>query len=286
MAIAALASGERRPQDTIQDPGYFMLGNHRFRDSRPEGHGTVDLKKSIVVSSDTYYYKLAVDMGVDVIHQYISPFGFGQKTGIDLEGEAAGILPSSEWKMKRFGKEWLTGETPSIGIGQGYNSFTILQLARATAAIANGGKLVRPQIVRAFRNPLSGKTTEIPRAPAQELGFNPEWVNLVKDAMVGVNISGTSAGVFRGTPYTVAGKTGTAQVFSLGQNEKYSAGRIAERLRDHSLYIAFAPAEDPKVALALVVENGGFGAASAAPIARKALDYLLITRPAEGKVLQ
>lgn len=285
MAIAALASGERKPTDTINDPGYFMLGNHRFRDSRPEGHGTVDLKKSIVVSSDTYYYKLAIDMGVDTIHKFVGPFGFGQLTGIDIDGEVAGILPSSEWKMKRFGKEWLTGETPSIGIGQGYNAFTILQLARATAALANGGKLVTPQIVQAHRNPLTNEITELPRRPAKDLGFQSDWLSLIGGAMVEVNETGTSSGVFRGTPYKVAGKTGTAQIFSIGQNDKYVANRVTERLRDHSLYIAFAPAEDPKVALALVVENGGFGAAAAAPLARQALDYLLLKRPAEGKVL-
>ncbi|CAM8620672.1 FtsI Cell division protein FtsI/penicillin-binding protein 2 [Burkholderiales bacterium] len=285
MAIAALASGERKPGDTIQDPGYFMLGSHRFRDSRPEGHGTVDLKKSIVVSSDTYYYKLAIDMGVDTIHQFITPFGFGQRTGIDVDGEVVGILPSSEWKKKRFGKDWLTGETPSIGIGQGYNAFTILQLARATASLANGGKLVRPRLVKAVQEPFSKARTEIPLEEPQNLGLQPEWLQLVKEAMVEVNLSGTGARVFQGATYQPAGKTGTSQVFSVGQNEKYVASRVAERLRDHSLYIAFAPADDPKVALAVVVENGGFGAAAAAPLAKKALDYLLVKREGEGKSL-
>jgi penicillin-binding protein 2 len=285
MAIAALASGERKPGDTIQDPGYFMLGSHRFRDSRPEGHGTVDLKKSIVVSSDTYYYKLAIDMGVDTIHQFITPFGFGKRTGIDVDGEVAGILPSSEWKKKRFGKDWLTGETPSIGIGQGYNAFTILQLARATASLANGGKLLRPRLVKAVQEPFSKTRTDIPLEEPEDLGLAPEWLSLVKEAMVEVNLSGTGARVFQGATYAPAGKTGTSQVFSVGQNEKYVASRVAERLRDHSLYIAFAPADDPKVALAVVVENGGFGAAAAAPLARKALDYLLVKRQAEGKTL-
>lgn len=285
MALAALASGERQPGDTIQDPGYFMLGNHRFRDSRPEGHGTVDLKKSIVVSSDTYYYKLAIDMGVDTIHQFITPFGFGQRSGIDVEGEVAGILPSSEWKKKRFGKEWLTGETPSIGIGQGYNAFTILQLARATASLANGGRLVRPRLVTAIQEPFTKGRTDLPREEPVALQLRPEWIELVRDAMVEVNLSGTGARAFQGAAYSAAGKTGTSQVFSIGQNERYVASRIAERLRDHSLYIAFAPANDPKVALAVVVENGGFGAAAAAPLARKALDYLLVQRAEEGKTL-
>ncbi|MEY2776572.1 MAG: penicillin-binding protein 2 [Pseudomonadota bacterium] len=285
LAIAALASGERKPGDTIQDPGYFMLGNHRFRDSRPEGHGTVDLKKSIVVSSDTYYYKLAIDMGVDTIHQFISPFGFGQRSGIDVDGEVSGILPSSEWKKRRFGKEWLTGETPSIGIGQGYNSFTILQLARATASIANGGKLVRPRLVKAVQEPFSKARTDIPLEEPVDLKLQPDWITLVREAMVEVNLSGTGARVFQGAAYNPAGKTGTSQVFSIGQNEKYVASRVSERLRDHSLFIAFAPAHDPKVALAIIVENGGFGAAAAAPLARKALDYLLVKRAEEGKTL-
>lgn len=285
LAIAALASGERKPEDTIQDPGYFMLGNHRFRDSRPEGHGTVNLKKSIVVSSDTYYYKLAIDMGVDTIHRFISPFGFGQKSGVDVEGEVAGILPSTEWKRRRFGKDWITGETPSIGIGQGYNSFTMLQLARATAGIANGGKLVKPRLVMSVQEPFTKTRSEIPPEEPVDLQLRPEWIALVREAMVEVNLSGTGARVFQGATYNPAGKTGTSQVFSLGQNEKYVASRVAERLRDHSLYIAFAPAHDPKVALAIVVENGGFGAAAAAPLARKALDYLLIKRAAEGRTL-
>jgi penicillin-binding protein 2 len=285
MAIAALASGTRKPEDTIQDPGYFMLGSHRFRDSRPEGHGRVDLKKSIVVSSDTYYYKLAIDMGVDNIFKHIAPFGFGRTTGIDMEGETAGILPSSEWKMKRFGKEWLTGETPSIGIGQGYNAFTILQLARATAALANGGKLVRPRLVKAIEDPRSGKVIEVPPEVEADLNIPEDWLGLVRNAMVEVNLSGTGARVMAGTPYQVAGKTGTSQVFSIKQNETYVASRVAERLRDHSLYVAFAPADDPKVALAVIVENGGFGAAAAAPIARQVLDFLLVERAKEGRAL-
>lgn len=285
MAIAALASGARKPEDAIQDPGYFMLGNHRFRDSRPEGHGRVDLKKSIVVSSDTYYYKLAIDMGVDTIFRHIAPFGFGRTTGIDMEGETAGILPSSDWKMKRFGKEWLTGETPSIGIGQGYNAFTILQLARATAALANGGKLVKPRLVKAIEDPRSGKVIEMAPEVEANLNIPEDWLALVRDAMVEVNLSGTGARVMAGTPYKVAGKTGTSQVFSIKQNETYVASRVAERLRDHSLYVAFAPADDPKVALAVIVENGGFGAAAAAPIARGVLDFLLVERAKQGRAL-
>ncbi|MFM1849966.1 MAG: penicillin-binding protein 2, partial [Pseudomonadota bacterium] len=285
MAFAALASGERRPSDTISDPGYFLLDNHRFRDSKPEGHGTVDMKKSIVVSSDTYYYKLAFDMGVDKIFKHVSPFGFGALTGIDIDGEVAGILPSTSWKKKRFGKDWFPGETPSIGIGQGYNAFTMLQLARGTAAIANGGRLVTPHLVRQIEEP-SNKNKLLLDPPAERtLALEEDWIKLVHEAMREVNISGTGANVFRGAKYAAAGKTGTAQVFTIGQNEKYQANKIPERLRDHSLFIAFAPIEDPKVAMAIVVENGGFGAAAAAPIARKVLDFLLVEQAAKGRTL-
>ena len=262
-----------------------MLGNHRFRDYNPKGNGRVDLKKSIVVSSDTYYYKLAHDMGVDTIHQFISPFGFGRTTGIDIEGETAGILPSSEWKLKRFGKEWLTGETPSIGIGQGYNAFTVLQLVRATAVLANGGKLLRPRLVKSVENSQTGEQVELPPIVERSLSFNQEWLDIVHEALVEVNQSGTGARVMAGVPYSVAGKTGTAQVFSVKQDEVYEEEKVPERLRDHSLYIAYAPADNPKVAVAVVVENGGFGAAAAAPLARKVFDYLLVTRKKEGREL-
>jgi penicillin-binding protein 2 len=282
MAIAGLASGARTPDEAIQDPGYFMLGNHRFRDYNPKGNGRVDLKKSIVVSSDTYYYKLAHDMGVDTIHEFISPFGFGRTTGIDIEGETAGILPSSEWKLKRFGKEWLTGETPSIGIGQGYNAFTVLQLVRATAALANGGKLLRPRLVKSIENSQTGELVELPAIVERQLKVEQEWLDIVHDALVEVNQSGTGARVMAGVPYSVAGKTGTAQVFSVKQDEVYEEDKVPERLRDHSLYIAYAPADKPQVAVAVVVENGGFGAAAAAPLARKVFDYLLVTRKKEG----
>lgn len=280
MAIAALESGTRKPDDTINDPGYFMFGNHRFRDSNPNGNGIVDLKKSIVVSSDTYYYIVARDMGVDLIHQYISPWGFGRKTGIDLVGETNGILPSSKWKEERFKQPWHPGENMSIGIGQGYNSFSILQLASATAALANRGLVMKPKLVKSIEDPNTGHKTEIEPEAVRKIEVSDEHLNLVIEAMVEVNKSGTGARVFAGAPYSVAGKTGTAQVISIGQNEKYSASRIAERFRDHSLYMAFAPADSPKVALALIVENGGFGAAAAAPIARQVFDHLLVKKGA------
>lgn len=278
MAIAALESGSRKPEDTINDPGYFMFGNHKFRDSKPEGNGIVDLKKSIVVSSDTYYYILAKDMGVDLIHQYISPWGFGQKTGIDLIGEASGILPSSKWKEDRFKQPWHPGENMSIGIGQGYNSFSVLQMAAATAGLANRGVIMKPRLVQSIEDPNTGEVIKTKPEALRTVQVDDKTLNLVIDAMVEVNKSGTGARVFSGAPYLVAGKTGTAQVVSIGQNEKYNAARVAERHRDHSLYVAFAPADKPEVAVALIVENGGFGAAAAAPIARQVFDHLLLKK--------
>ncbi len=278
MAIAALESGTRKPEDTINDPGYFMFGNHKFRDSKPEGNGIVDLKKSIVVSSDTYYYILAKDMGVDLIHQHVAPWGFGQKTGIDLIGETSGILPSSKWKEDRFKQPWHPGENMSIGIGQGYNSFSILQMATATAGLANRGVIMKPRLVQSIEDPNTGEVIKTKPEVLRTVTVDDKALDLVTEAMVEVNKSGTGARVFAGAPYLVAGKTGTAQVVSIGQNEKYNAARVAERHRDHSLYIAFAPADKPEVAVALIVENGGFGAAAAAPIARAVFDHLLLKK--------
>jgi penicillin-binding protein 2 len=276
MALAVLESGTRTPNATISDPGYFLLGGHRFRDSKPGGNGTVDLRKSIVVSSDTYYYSAAYDMGVDKIHDFMKPWGFGQITGIDIQNELAGILPSSAWKMKRYKQKWHPGETPSIGIGQGYNSFTILQLAHATATLAAGGTVMRPHVVKEINDPRDGsKSLTVPKE-SYRIPLHPEYLALVKQGMIDVNKYGTGRIAFAGAEYVAAGKTGTAQVIGIKQGEKYDAKKIAERFRDHSLFMAFAPADDPKVALALIVENGGFGAQAAAPIARKVFDYVLL----------
>ena len=280
MAIAALELGKRTATQTIQDPGYFMFGGRRFRDSKPTGHGTVDLYKSIVVSSDTYYYQLANDMGIDAIAGYMKNFGFGARTGIDLEGEAIGVLPSPEWKVKRFRKpeqqKWYAGETISIGIGQGYNSYTPIQIATAMATLANNGTMYKPHLVRYIENVKTGERRYIEPELVRSVQIKPEYLELVKRAMVGVNKEGTGARVFAGAEYTSGGKTGTAQVIGIKQNEKYVESKVAERFRDHSLFIAFAPADSPKLALAVVVENGGFGARAAAPIARAVLDYYLL----------
>lgn len=283
MALAALETGKRTPHQSIADPGYFNFGNHTFRDDKKGGHGIVDMHKSIVESCDTYYYVLANDMGIDNIARFMAKFGFGQRTGVDIGkddgGEAKGVLPSPEWKKQRFKKpeqqKWYAGETISIGIGQGYNAYTPIQLAQATAVLANNGVMFRPHLVRHIIDARTGEKKLVEPRPLRDLGLKPQNVDVIRRAMVGVNTSGTGARAFAGTPYQVAGKTGTAQVYSL-KGGQYKASVIKKELRDHALFIAYAPADKPTIALAVLVENGGFGAQSAAPIARMVLDYYLL----------
>ena len=276
MALAALTYGKRTPQQTINDPGYFMFGGHQFRDSRPGGHGIVDMYKSIVKSSDTYYYMLANDLGIDAIAKFMAQFGFGDRTGIDISGESAGVLPSQDWKMRRFNQKWFAGETISIGIGQGYNAYTPLQLAQAIATLANDGVAYRPHIVDYIEDFRSRERTPVESRRLRELELKREHLAVVKEALIGVNKEGTAARSFAGAAYVSAGKTGTAQVIGIKQGEKYVESRVQEELRDHSLFIAYAPAENPRIALAVIVENAGFGARAAAPLARKVLDYYLL----------
>ena len=280
MALAALELGKRTPQQTIHDPGFFQFGNHRFRDDKVGGHGTVDMYKSIVASCDTYYYVLGNDLGIDNIARFIGQFGFGAKTGIDVEGEATGVLPSQEWKRRRFSKpeqqKWYAGETISVGIGQGYNAYTPLQMAQAMAALANNGVIYRPHLVNYIENIGSGERTLVEPKVERTITLKAENIEFIKRALAGVNTEGTGARAFAKAEYTSAGKTGTAQVVAMKQNEKYDEKRVAERHRDHALFIAFAPLESPKIALAVVVENAGFGARAAAPIARQVLDYYLL----------
>jgi penicillin-binding protein 2 len=280
MALAALQTGKRTPQQTIFDPGYFWFGGHKFRDDKEGGHGTVDMYKSIVESCDTYYYMLANDLGVDTIHDQLQPFGFGELTGIDIAGESHGLLPSTHWKRAAYHRpeqqKWYAGETISLGIGQGYNNYTILQLADAVAALANDGVRMKPHLVSEVDDVAHEKATKVQPQEISRFPVKPEYIAFVRKAMQGVNVEGTSAAAFRGAPYTSGGKTGTAQVFTVKQGEKYRASQVDERHRDHALFIAFAPADDPKIALAMVVENGGFGASAAAPIARRVFDYWLM----------
>jgi penicillin-binding protein 2 len=286
MALAALHLGKRTPRSTIEDQGYFYFGGRRFRDSKPGGHGIVDLHKSIVVSSDTYYYMLANDLGIDAIADFMRHLGLGARTGIDLQGEAAGVLPSPEWKMKRFRRpelqRWYPGETISIGIGQGYNSYTPIQLAQAIATLANGGTVYKPRLVAHIDDPRTRQRRMLEPEVVHRVPSKPEHIEFVKRAMAGVNKEGTGARAFAGAPYTSGGKTGTAQVIAIKQNEKYDEKKVAERHRDHSWFIVFAPVEKPRIAAAIIVENGGFGARAAAPIARTMLDYYLLGKLPEG----
>jgi penicillin-binding protein 2 len=288
MALAALELGKRRPEQGISDPGFFTLGGHRFNDDKPGGHGYIDMYRSIVMSCDTYYYQLGNEMGIDAIHDFMVQFGFGEPTGIDLEHEKTGVLPSQQWKRERFkrnraAQKWVGGDTVSISIGQGFNNYTMLQLAHAVATLANNGVLMKPHLVKMIED---GGTRARTLTVAKESGRIPlrqENVEVIKRAMVGVTSdqSGTGFLAFRNAGYTVGGKTGTAQVVGL-KGAKYNAHGTPERLRDNALFTAFAPADKPRIAIAMVVENAGFGSTGAAPIARKALDYYLLgKRPGE-----
>jgi penicillin-binding protein 2 len=293
MALAALEMGKRTPSQSISDPGYFNFGNHQFRDDKKGGHGSVDMYKSIVHSCDTYYYILANDMGIDNISKFMSSLGFGQRTGVDLgkddSGESKGVLPSQEWKKKRFKKpeqqKWYAGETISIGIGQGYNNYTPIQLAQATAVLANNGVMFRPHLVRNIVDARTGEKRLVEPEPIRDLNLNQKNVDVIRRALVGVNKEGTGTRAFAGAGYEAAGKTGTAQVFSL-KGAEYKAHSTKKELRDHALFIAYAPADNPKIALAVLVENGGFGAQSAAPIARMVLDYYLLGKLPAGAAVE
>ena len=289
MGLAALELGKRSPQATTYDPGYWIFGDNKFRSHGDEGLGNVDLRTSIVKSSNTYYYALANDLGVDAIHDFMAPFGFGQITGIDLRGEQSGILPSQAWKRAAYKRadqqRWYAGETISLGIGQGYNSFTMLQLASATATLANRGVQYPPHLMRAIRDSRNSTAQTMSSVTPRDLNLNQKNVDHIIEAMVGVTQEGTSRLSFANAPYLSAGKTGTAQAVTIGQNEKYDAKKLAEYERDHALYIAFAPADAPEIALAIVVENAGFGSAHAAPIARRVFDYVLLGQyPSEADI--
>ena len=285
MALAALESGKRTPSQAISDPGFFIFGGHTFRDDKKGGHGVVDMYKSIVQSCDTYYYQLASDMGIDAIARFMGSIGLGKPTGVDIQGESIGVLPSPEWKRKYFKRpeqqKWFAGETISIGIGQGYNAYTPIQLAQAVAVIANDGVMFRPHLVKYITDSKTGQKTMIEPEPLRTLNWKAQNIETIKKAMVGVNKEGTGARAFAGAAYESAGKTGTAQVFSLKGSE-YKRHKLKQELHDHALFIAFAPADNPKIALAVLVENGGFGAQSAAPIARMVIDYYLLGKTPKG----
>ncbi|CAN5580703.1 penicillin-binding protein 2 [soil metagenome] len=286
MALAALQTGKRGPSVVVNDPGYFNFGGHRF--GSPEGNlGNLDMRRAIQFSSNMYFYSLANEMGVDLIHDFMKPLGFGQITGIDLGGELRGVLPSTEWKRNTYKrpeqKKWFAGETISLGIGQGYNNFTMLQLAQAASIVADGGIKHRPHVVLATRDTVSGQVTPVQQPPAENLGFSPANVAVVREGLMSVISAGTARGVFAGAGYVAAGKTGTAQAVTQAQNTKYNAKALEEHQRDHALFMGFAPANDPKIAVAVIVENAGWGAGAAAPLARRVFDYWLLNQyPSEA----
>jgi penicillin-binding protein 2 len=289
MGLAALNTGKRNVDTIVSDGGTFTFGGHVFRSHGDTGLGAVNLYTSIVKSSNVYYYSLANEMGVDLMHEQLSPLGFGRRTGIDLEGEVTGVLPSTEWKKHAYRKpeqqRWYAGETISLGIGQGYNNFTMVQLAHAMATVLAGGQRHAPRVVREIKDVVTREAAQVERPVQDALDYKPEHVEAIRRAMVGVTKEGTSTRVFAGAAYSSGGKTGTAQAVSIRQNEKYNAAKLSEYQRDHSLYVAFAPATEPTIALAVIVENAGFGAAAAAPIARRVFDYWLDGRwPSEDDI--
>jgi penicillin-binding protein 2 len=280
MAMAALQTGKRSPGTIISDNASYTFGGHTFRSHGDIALGAVDMYKSIVKSSNVYYYSLANELGVDAMHDFMKPLGFGQITGIDINGEVRGVLPSQDWKRKAYKtreqQKWYPGETISLGIGQGYNTFTMLQLAQATAVLANNGIKHKPRLVIGTQDPETRAMHPLPADPPVDLGYKPENVAIVRRALVGVTQEGTSTKVFAGAGYLSGGKTGTAQAVTIGQKDKYNSAKMEERQRDHAVYMAFAPADNPKIALAVIVENAGWGAGVAAPIARRVFDYVLL----------
>jgi len=288
MALAGLEYGLVAPGRSLYCRGqYRMPGVSRpWRDWKPGGHGSVDMRKSIATSCDVYFYDLANLMGIDRMHDYLARFGLGAPTGIDIAGERGGILPSTQWKKQAFKRKeaqtWYPGETISVGIGQGYMSTTPLQLAHFTAAVAARGKRFQPRLVRAVRDVETGEVRHIPPTPLPTVtNSSPEAWDVVIGGMYDVTNAphGTARAAAAGAPYHIAGKSGTAQVFTVAANERMrKAGELAEHLRDHALFIAFAPVEDPKLAVAVIIENApGGGSAYAAPIARRILDVYLLT---------
>ncbi len=269
MAMAGLETAAVSPKQQLHCPGFYQLPNdpHRYRDWRRGGHGPISVSEAITQSCDVYFYRLATILGIDRIHSSLQQFGFGKKTGIDLKEEKAGLLPSKEWKLRRRNQAWFPGETVITGIGQGYNLVTPLQMARATATLANNGKIVVPRLVE--RVDPASLTREVRQPGATAIPLNPDNLKIVINAMINVVHSnrGTARSISGGINYHIAGKTGTAQVINIKQNATYNEKQIAFKQRDHALFISFAPAENPKIAVAVIAENGGHGGSVAAPIA-------------------
>jgi len=281
LGIAALMFGVRNTDEAIWCRGWYTLRghDHRYRDWKKGGHGHVDLNYAIMQSCDIYFYTLAHDLGITKLNRALTNFGFGVKTGIDIGGESAALVPSIDWKRSALNQPWYPGETLIAGIGQGYVLATPLQLVTATAALANHGKRVLPRLVYKISDPISGESTLLPIAtPTYVVGYKQEHWDFVIQAMQDVvhGPRGTARRSGANAAYRFAGKTGTSQLFGIGQDVKYEKDKVPEHLRDHALFIAFAPLEAPKIALVIIVENGGSGSSTAAPIARKLLDHYLL----------
>ncbi|BAO81614.1 cell division protein FtsI/penicillin-binding protein 2 [Serpentinimonas raichei] len=281
MALAGLELGLRRPDSVVYDPGFWVLGNQRFRSVGERHLGQVDLRRAMAVSSNVYFYTLAHEMGIEAMHDFMRPLGFGQPSGIDLVGESRGLLPNQAWKRSAYRnpaqQRWFVGDTVAVGIGQGYKSATMLQLASATATLASGGVRQRPHLGLRVYDPRAPRGRALFEPEGHALNLNPAHLQAVLDSMEAVNVEGgTAARVFAGAPYRSGGKTGTAQAVRIAQGQRYDAAQLEEYQRSHSLYIGFAPLEAPTVALAVIVENAGFGSVAAAPIARRVFDYLLL----------
>ena len=281
VALAGLEAGKRHPPFNIQDAGYFTLPNssHRYRDWKVGGHGLVDISRAITVSCDTFFYGLAIELGIEKLTSFVRHFGFGEKSGIDINGENRGLLPTPEWKQRRFKQPWYVGETVIVGIGQGYTLATPMQLAYATAVLANGGAAMKPHLVTTITDVKTGQTTAIQPTLTETIPLNAGNLEIVTKAMIDVTLpGGTASLVGRDAGYSIAAKTGTAQVIGIKQNEKYDEKNINARHRDHALFIAYAPAENPTIAIAAIVENGGHGGSAAGPIVRQVMDYYLLSK--------
>jgi penicillin-binding protein 2 len=283
VALAGLELLDLSPSHRVYCPGYYRLPNaeHKYRDWRKGGHGTTDMRLAITQSCDVYFYDLAHHLGIDRLQSYMEKFGFGKRTGIDLDGEKAGLFPSQAWKRKKRKTVWFPGETLIAGIGQGYVQTTPLQMARAVAMLANRGRNVEPRLVDALKAPYEVENP-YPRKGEEPVGMiEPKRWNTIVDAMIDVVHSqrGTAKGIAPGLRYQVAGKTGTAQVFTVGQGQDYKKMNITKAMRDHAWFVAFAPAEDPRIAVAVIAEHGGHGGSVAAPIARAVMDEYLKDRP-------
>ena len=284
LAATALFYGVRSYDDEIWCPGWFALKGsvHQYRDWKKGGHGRVNMGYAIMQSCDVYYYSLANDLGINRLHDGLADFGFGKKTGIDIGSESSGIVPSTEWKRKTYQQPWYAGETLIAGIGQGMLLSTPLQLVTATAALANQGRLVAPQLAYAEKDIITGAVTMLGRKPSRQVGmYDPSYWKIISDAMIAVvhGESGTARRSGQNAPYHFAGKTGTAQVIGVAQHDEYKKEETPEELQDHALFIAYAPAEAPQIAVAILVENGGSGSGSAAPIARVLFDHYLLKQP-------